>query len=594
MREDRRLVTAVFADLRGSTALAEKHDVEDVRDLLAWFTAAAITAVENFGGVVNDLAGDGVLALFGAPTAREDDPERAVRAGLAFQEAMVEVRERAQRELGFPDVAARVGIETGRVVAGPMGGGASVEYGVTGDALNVAARLQGLCPVGAVLIGPETFRQVESRFRWGAPLVMQLKGRTAAVRARVVLSLAGPEHPAVERSDFRDVSAQLILGRAAELASLSTSVAALFGGVGQAVLVSGDVGVGKTALVRWAAELAAADDARVWSLACSPWEQATPFAGVHSLMSSHGLVVDDDGSPQAQRLARLQAVRRLAREAMSSGPLVVLVEDLQWADPSTLEAIGALADEAQTGPLLLLATTRQDRVTTGLLPDEVATSHLSLGPLRHEDARSLLEALVDPARLPADLVRNVLAAAGGSPLYLHQMARGLVAAGLREGSTADQAREAAREVGIPTSLERLIQSRMDQLGQVAAEVLTAVSVFSRDFDEDLAREVLGDERTDAESLGSTLEELVRRGALVRDGDSYTFPNALAREVAEATLLRGRRRELNRRAAAAIWRRDGDEAASLLAMHWRRAGEPVQGLFGTSSRCRHGSRRLRPS
>jgi class 3 adenylate cyclase/tetratricopeptide (TPR) repeat protein len=578
VREDRRLVTAVFADLRGSTALAEKHDVEDVRDLLAWFTTSAITAVENFGGVVNDLAGDGLLALFGAPTASEDDPERAVRAGLAFQEAMVEVSERAERELGFGDVAARVGIETGRVVAGPMGGGAWVEYGVTGDALNVAARLQGLCPVGAVLVGPETFRQVEPRFRWGAPVVMQLKGRTAAVRARVVLSLAGPEHPPVERSDFRHVPAQLIVGRTAELASLSTSVAALSDGVGQAVLVSGDVGVGKTTLVRSVTELAVADGARVWSLTCSPWEQATPFAGVHSLMSSDGLVTDD-GSPQAQRLAVLQAVRRLARQAMSAGPLVVLVEDLQWADPSTLEAVGALAEEAQVGPLLLLATTRGGLDATRGLPDDVASTHVSLGPLRHEDARSLLEKLVDPARLPADLVRSVLAAAGGSPLYLHQMARGLVDAGLRDGSTADQAREAAREVGIPASLERLFQSRMDQLGQVAAEVLTAVSVFGRNFGTDLALEVLGDERADAESLGSTLEALVRSGSLLRDGGCYAFPNELAREVAEATLLRGRRRELNRRAAAAIWRRDGDEASSLLAMHWARAGEPAKAYAG---------------
>ncbi len=579
MREDRRLVTAVFADLRGSTALAEERDVEDVRDLLAWFTTAAITVVEDYGGVVNDLAGDGVLALFGAPTAREDDPERAVRAGLAFQEAMATVGARAERELGFRDVAARVGIETGRVVAGPMGGGAWVEYGVTGDALNVASRLQGLCPVGAVLVGPETFRQVESHFRWGAPVAMQLKGRTAAVRARVVLSLAGPERPAEEHGDFRGVSAQLIVGRAAELASLSSSVAALADGVGQAVLVSGDVGVGKTALVRSAAELAAADGARVWSFACSPWEQATPFAAFHSLLSSDGLVTDDDGSPQAQRLAVLQAVRRLAREAMATGPLVALVEDLQWADPSTLEAVGALAEEAQTGPLLLLATTREDLDAARVLPDNVASTHLTLGPLRHEDARSLLEKLVDPARLPADLGRSVLAAASGSPLYLHQMARGLVDAGLRDGSTADQAREAAREVGIPASLERLFQSRMDQLGPLRAELLTSVSVFSRNFDTDLAGEVLGDERADAESLGSTLEELERSGSLVREGDCYAFPNALAREVAEATLLRGRRRELNRRAAAAIWRRDGDEASSLLAMHWGRAGEPAKAYAG---------------
>ena len=253
MREDRRLVTALFADLRGSTALAEQHDIEDVRELIGWFTHAAISAVEEFGGVVKDLAGDGVLALFGAPTTREDDPERAVRAALAFQAAMVAVSRRAATELGLADVAARVGIETGRVVAGPVGSGGHVEYGVTGDAVNVAARLQSLSPIGGVLVGPETYRQAGPHVRWGEPLLLELKGRDAPVRARVALGVTPGPDSVPAGAGAGAVAATRVVGRDRERAALAGWLGELAGGTGRVVLVSGDAGVGKSALVRHAA-----------------------------------------------------------------------------------------------------------------------------------------------------------------------------------------------------------------------------------------------------------------------------------------------------------------------------------------------------
>jgi len=331
VREDRRLVTALFVDLRGSTTLAEQHDVEDVRELLRWFTTTAIRVVESFGGVINDLAGDGVLALFGAPTTREDDPERAVRAGLCFQHEMGSIARRATAELGFADVGARVGIETGRVVAGPVGGGGRIEYGVTGDAVNVAARLQALAPVGGVLVGPETVGQVGDRVRWGEPLTLTLKGRTAPVTARLAIALAeadanGSGPPANGSSPDPP-----LVGRVLELRRVLRAVDDLIAGTGATIAVCGDVGIGKSALVARAAQAAAAGGAEIWRIRCSPWESAAPFAAIRSLIGSTSAWTPGQAAQRPSafngcrgcgvpRAPRCGAVRWSSRSMTCSGP----------------------------------------------------------------------------------------------------------------------------------------------------------------------------------------------------------------------------------------------------------------------------------
>src|SRR5947207_8163402 len=176
MREERKVVTAVFADLAGSTSLAERLDPEDVKLIVGEAVARMVHAVEEFGGTVKDLAGDGILALFGAPTAHEDDAERALRAALTIVEEVREFARDVERSFAVEGLAVRVGVDTGPVVVGPVGAGSRVEYGATGDSVNIAARLQSAAAPGGVLVGAETRRLAERQFSWGASQKLTLTG----------------------------------------------------------------------------------------------------------------------------------------------------------------------------------------------------------------------------------------------------------------------------------------------------------------------------------------------------------------------------------------------------------------------------------
>jgi adenylate cyclase len=576
-REERRLVTALFVDLRGSTSLAEQYDVEDVRELLAWFVDAVISVVEAYGGVVKDLAGDGVLALFGAPAAREDDPERAVRAGLDVQRRLAGVASRAAAELGIPDVAARVGVETGRVVAGPVGSGGRVEYGVTGDAVNVAARLQGLASAGGVLVGPVTVRQVGARIRWGDPVELVVRGRTDPVVARqalgVAVDAAGPPRALVGATVRADEAAW---GRRRERSELGALVTALAAGRGGTALLSGEPGIGKTWLVTDAADTARALGAESWWVRCTAWDRATPFGALGGLLAGYGSESTDGGTPAAtpevRRGRTLAAVRDVVARRVEAGPLCIVVEDLHWADPSTLDAVAVLAEAARALPVLLVATAREPAGLADVLGGPATVVELDLGPLPEDDARALLDRLVGPGALPADVVVDVLAASGGNPLYLHEFVAGWHDAGLGSASSDEQTRDAVRRAGIPASLERLVLARLDGLGAGQREVVGAVSVLRTDFDAELAAEVLGEPVSD--ELGKALDDLVDRGQLARGGGRYEFRHTLVRDVAEASLLRGQRRDLNRRAAEAVLRRADGGSPGRLAAYWERAGEPA--------------------
>src|SRR5262245_11467468 len=245
MREERRVVTAMFADLVGSTALAERLDPEDAKVIVNDAVTRAIAAVEAFGGTVKDLAGDGVLSLFGAPTAHEDDPERAVRAALRVTEEISAYADEVERALGVTGFGVRVGVDTGPVVVGSIGAGSRVEYGALGDAVNTAARLQALAEPGRVLVGEETHRRVAPVFAWSAPAEHDLKGKAEHVTAYTVEGVvAAPGHAReLEAAQVR------LVGRERELAAATQAVEAVLAGSGSILFLTGEPGIGKTRLI---------------------------------------------------------------------------------------------------------------------------------------------------------------------------------------------------------------------------------------------------------------------------------------------------------------------------------------------------------
>ena len=283
----RRAITALFADVAGSTALASRLDPEDVAEVVGVAVQRFCEVVERFGGSVDNVAGDGILALFGSPSAHEDDPERAVLAGLEIQRVVEEHADTVARAAGVEDFGVRVGIETGLVVIGPVGGGSVREMGATGDVVNIAARLQTHADLGTVLVGPETRRQLGEAILWGPVRRLELKGQPDLVEAAVALGRSG-------RTDL-DVP---LVGRADEMRTLTGVLDALQSGAGRTVFVVGEAGIGKTRLLAEARDVARRADV-VWiDGRCDALEEGTPFAGIRDLLRA-APAVDMEGEAGA-------------------------------------------------------------------------------------------------------------------------------------------------------------------------------------------------------------------------------------------------------------------------------------------------------
>ncbi|HXF37748.1 MAG TPA: ABC transporter substrate-binding protein [Actinomycetota bacterium] len=621
MREERKTVTAVFADLVGSTALAERLEPEEVKLIVGEAVSRVIRAVEAFGGTVKDLAGDGVLALFGAPAAHEDDPERAVRAALRVLEDLGTYAGEVQRGWGVEGFGIRIGVQTGRVVVGPVGAGSRVELGAVGDAVNTAARLQAAAEPGQALIGEETFRLVEPLFEWGERRALHLKGKRSPVAARPVLAA----RPAAARAG-RGFQARLV-GRERELAVVRERVDALLTGAGEILYVVGEPGIGKSRLLaeaRAIAEGAPAPRGRLRWLEgrCASYGESIPYFPFRDLLRGWlgatpdqpelrlrvtllraleelfgdrtgevapylaallGLPSEPEGaarlaelSPEALQYRTFEVVRLLLRRLAEDGPVVVAVEDLHWADATSLQLVEALFADTEEAAILLLLTQRSERDHPSWRVKEEAarsfphrTVELGLEPLTGEADRELLHALAGPGTLPAEMEARLLASAEGNPFFLEELVRSLVDGGalVREG---DGWRfDHAVDVDVPPTVEKVILARIDRLAPPERGVLTAASALGRQFGLPLLEAVAPDG-------GSVRRSLValQRLDLVREErrwpePEFRFKHALIQEAAYRTLVGEHRRRLHRRAAEWLEERggEGEDVTELLAHHW---------------------------
>jgi class 3 adenylate cyclase/tetratricopeptide (TPR) repeat protein len=571
----RRAVTALFADVAGSTRLGAELDPEDVVEIVGGAVRHFCEVVERFGGTVKDVAGDGILALFGAPDAHEDDPERAVLAGLEIVAA--DPTKTVGGRAGVDPVGVRVGIETGIVVIAPVGGGSRLEMGATGDAVNTAARLQAEAEIGTVLVGPETRRQLRDTMLWGPTRRLELRGKSDVVEGAVAL---GPR----ERPADLDVP---LVGRSDEMATLGGVIEDLRRGTGRTIIVVGEAGIGKSRLLAEARTRARDENVAWLDGRCRALDEGTPFAGFRDLLraSPPGVVAEgeagsimrrladgepareEDGrSPEALRFDTLEAIATFASGVSSRGPVILCFEDLHWSDPSTLDAVRRLRDVTRVDPVAVIATVRvvAGHASRALLTEsetDPSTVVLTLGPLAKDEERDLLAELSGQT-LPKETEESILSASDGVPLYLREFVRSL------RGAETDQ----GVERGVPPTLDRLILARLDRLPAPARETLTALSVLGRDVDLAVARSSVLRDDPDA-----SLIELVRQGLIVVGGAGCSFSHALVQEVAYSTLLRDRRKELHRRAAETLETSSMELQDATLAYHWEQAGEPAAAI-----------------
>jgi len=631
-REERKVVTAVFADLVGSTALAERLDPEEVKLIVGEAVARMVHAVEEFGGTVKDLAGDGVLALFGAPTAHEDDEERAVRASLRIVEEIEAYGTEVARGWGIEGFSVRVGVNTGPVVMGALGAGDRVEYTAFGDTVNTAARLQSAAEPGTVLVGAEVRRAVEPTFDWGEAAEHELKGKAEAVVAYPVRGAHAPAGRAAGLSAAVD-----LVGREQELETVGERLDEVLVGTGGIVFFTGEPGIGKTRLLRELRsrfEASPASGGRpLWIEGrCASYGESIPYWPFRDLLRSWlgvstddpelrvrvalrrrveqlfeiralevypylasmlGLALEPDAadrlaelSPEALQYRTFEVTGTLLARLAEGGPVVVVIEDLHWADPTSVQLAERLLPVAEGSAVLLLATGRAERDHPFWAVKELAarefphrTRDLVLEPLSGDADRELLRALVGNAELPDDLERRILEAAGGNPFFLEELVSSFVDSGalVREDESWRFDHEVAVE--IPPTVERVILARLDRLPRQSHELVVSASVLGRQFSLALLEGVSGDGE-----LKERLHELQRLD-LIREArrwpePEYQFKHALIQEAAYRTMLAPRRKELHRKAAEWLERQYAEheeEVYELLAHHWLQAEDEEKAI-----------------
>jgi ABC-type oligopeptide transport system substrate-binding subunit/class 3 adenylate cyclase len=630
IREERKVVTAVFADVVGSTALAEGLDPEEVKLIVGEAVSRIVAAVEAFGGTIKDLAGDGVLALFGAPVAHEDDAERAVLAGLRIAEDLRVYGGEVERGWGVKGFSVRVGISTGPAVLGMMGGGSRVEYGAVGDSVNTAARLQGEAEPGTLLVGETTQRMVEPLFRWGPRLALTLKGKADEVGAYRAI---GPMADAGSVRGLPRLQVRLV-GRDRELGQGRTSLADVRSGAGAILFVVGEAGIGKSRLL---AELrtaagesgAAGNPAITWLEGrCVSYGESLPYWPFRDLLRDWlgvaldepelrvritlrralerlfadrtgeiypylgamlGLALEPDAaarlaelSPEALQYRTFEVVRHWIERLAQDGPVVVAIEDLHWADQTSTQLVERLLPLTEDQPVLFVLTQRLERDHASWKVKEIAarelphrTREVALDVLSGDADREMLHALVGAQTLPPDLESRLLTDAEGNPFYLEELVRSLADSGAlaRAGEGWRFDHEVSLE--IPPTVEKVILARIDRLTPECHELITAASVLGRQFGLPLLEGVAAGNG----ELRDSLRELQRLD-LVREGrrwpePEYRFKHALIQEAVYRTLVKQRRTALHRRAAEWLERRSGDsqdEILGLLAYHWLNAAD----------------------
>ena len=588
------MVTILFADLAGSTALGEQLDPEDVRDVQGRLFDVVDAEVTRFGGVSEKFAGDAVMAVFGIPQAHEDDAERAVLAALATQRRFPDLAERV-RTLHGSEVALRIGVNTGEVVTG-RDSAARGEMMVSGDAVNVAARLQQHAEPGAVLVGERTMSASRGAIGYGPRTELRAKGKSAPLPA-------WPAQGALDRPRRRGIEGLRapMVGRDQELALLIT----LAGRVAeerapQVVTLLGVAGVGKTRLLD---ELAGRVPARVLRGRCIPYGEGVAYWPLAEVAKAEAGIFDSDSA--AESLEKLRAafggdsesavqaaawtigldtgnievesdvVRRRLHDhwtrylatAAAAGPVLLVIEDIHWASTEMLDLIERLAARLEDAPVMILCSSRpellESRRSWGAgLPN--ATT-VSLTPLRAEQARLLLAELLELGRMPDDALERILARAEGNPFYIEEILRMLIDRGaIERAGSGWRSTDLLADMPIPDSVHGVIAARIDLLDAPSRDALRRCSVIGRRF------------WPDAVGVSPDLVAGIGGGLVAENAESamgamreFSYRHALTRDVAYSSLSRPERRELHVQVAdwiVELAAEQGREDSELVADH----------------------------
>lgn len=625
-RGQRRSVTVLFTDLTGYTALSEKMDSEDVYDLVQRYVRVLINNVYKYEGIVDKLTGDGLMALFGAPISLENNAERAVRAALDMQADITNLSREIKRDYGI-ELKMRVGLHSGMVVVGGVGSNLMMNYTAIGDTVNLAHRIEEAAPPGTILVSEHVYRQIRPVFDCQQSSVLTPKGISRPVVAYRVLGLKS--RPGRVRG-LEGLRAPMI-GRDSELDALKHTLERLIDTrCGQFTLVTGEAGLGKSRLISEFKSIALHYPVRLIEGASLAYRRSvsywifqdllynylgvhpnTPALEIRDKLSSqvyqslgnqgiellpyleHILSLPYSDSKAGEKLRYLDAgqlrkqiflaLRDLLLLESRNGPLLVILEDLHWADDASLNLIQYLLESLKDSAIFLLGITRD--VLPGAMEKAVEwartnledlTSIVQLQHLSLNQSEELLYQLLSLPEIPDSLREQILQRSAGIPFFLEEILRMLIDEGVLQYEDQRWQFVPGKEIasiGVPTTLQDLILARFDRLDTNQRRVLQVASVIGKDFNLPVLSAVL--QLSNPFELRSLLSQLTEREfVLPRPGSremEYTFRHILMSDAIFGTLLKRERSQLHGQVAAAIERLYAGQLESqieLLANHYR--------------------------
>ena len=580
----------MFCDMEGFTPLAEKIGSEEVYSLMDEVYEILIHKVHDYEGTVNELTGDGIMALFGSPIALEDAPQRAIRSALAIQQEINKFSDRIKQEIGIPTLKMRIGIHTGPVVVGTLGNDLRVEFKAVGDTVNLASRMEGLADPGTTYVTEDTFKLTEGFFRFEALGEKKIKGKEEPVKVYQVIA------PSARRTRF-DVSAERgltpFVGRERELELLLDGFQRTKLGNGQAFSIVSEAGVGKSRLLYEFRKAIANEDVNFLEGKCLSYSRGVPYHPVIDMLKSSFdiqegegdrevrervkrgleimnideastlpyllelLSVKDSGmdrismSPEAKRDSLIEAIKRIVLKGSEMKPLILAVEDLHWMDRSSEDVVKNLLDSIPGSRVLSIFTHRPEFVQTW--GAKSYHSQITLNRLSNRESLVVMTHLLNTKNVDLELENLILTKTEGIPFFIEEFIKSLKDLKIIEKTEGSyNLSKNLRNISIPSTIQYVIMARVDSLPDPVKAVLQTGAVIEREFTHELIKRVTGLDEPQLLIHLSVLknsELLYERG--IHPNSTYIFKHALTRDVVYDSILMKTRKQIHQKIGNAI-------------------------------------------
>jgi predicted ATPase/class 3 adenylate cyclase len=616
---ERRQLTVMFCDLVDSTTLSSRLDPEEYRDVVRAYQQVCTDVIQRYEGHIAQLLGDGLLVYFGYPQAHEDDARRAVRTGLGILDAMGALNTRLQRDKGL-ELALRLGIHTGLVVVGAMGSSGRQEQLALGETPNVAARMQGLAAPNTLVVSSATYRLIQGYFACQDLGEQTLRGVAEAIAVYRVLRESG----AISRLDIvQPRGLTPLVGRASEVALLQERWTQVKAGHGHVVLLTGDAGIGKSRLVHMLREHVANQPHTCWECRSLSYFENTAlfpltdlfqrllrfqaedtpdekFGKLTQMLSQYRLPLEESVplfapllslplpehhypplnlSPQRQRQKTLETIVAILLEHAEHQPVLFILEDLHWTDPTTLELLNLLVEQIPTISILALLTCRPT-----FQPSWHHRSYLTeitVNRLSHAQVEQIVTGITNGKTFPTEVLQQIIAKTDGVPLFVEEITKALLESGhLKEVNGHYDLAGSFSTFTIPATLQDSLMARLDHL-VTAKGIAQLAAIIGRQFSHELLQAVSQIEEAMLQhELGRLVEaEIVyRRG--VPPHSTYMFRHALIQDAAYQSLLKSTRQHYHQRIAQVLeaqFAETAEAAPELLAHHYTEAGVLAQAI-----------------